>query len=148
MEKGEISSVISKVLSSEYLGVLGTCRFGNPHTSLVAFASTPDLKNIIFATTRSTRKFTNLKINPQVCILIDSRRNDVSDFRDAAAITVRGAAEEAVDREKEELLKIYLEKNPHLSDFVHSPDCAIVAIRVRKFDVATRFQNLDIMLMK
>ena len=58
------------------LAVLATQHEGKPYASLVAFAATDDLKTIIFATTRSTRKFVYLSSNPAVALLIDNRTNE------------------------------------------------------------------------
>ena len=52
----ELKQTIAELFSTQQLAVLSS--FGNeqPYASLVAFAATEDLKHIIFATTRSTRK--------------------------------------------------------------------------------------------
>jgi general stress protein 26 len=57
-------------LSGEQLGVLSTARkSGQPESSLMGFAVTPDLE-IIFDTVRSSRKYPILKENPRVAWVI------------------------------------------------------------------------------
>jgi nitroimidazol reductase NimA-like FMN-containing flavoprotein (pyridoxamine 5'-phosphate oxidase superfamily) len=115
---------LKKLFTTQPLAVLSTQNKGQPYASLVAFAASEDLKSLFFATTRATRKYANLSSEPQVAMLVDSRSNEVSDFRWAMAVTATGEAEEVEGEEKERVSKIYLEKHPHLDDFISSPSCA------------------------
>jgi len=133
---------LRKLLRSQLLAVLATQNQEQPYASLVAFASSDDLKSLYFATTRSTRKYANLSADSRVAMLVDNRSNKTSDFRLAMAATATGTADEVDTRERERALDRYLEKHPHLSDFVHSPTCAFCKIRVRTFFVVTRFQSV------
>jgi hypothetical protein len=58
------------------------------------------------------------------------------------AVTATGRAEEVEGQEIERVLKTYLAKHPHLDDFVSSPSCALLKIRVERYYVATRFQSV------
>jgi hypothetical protein len=109
----------------------------------VAFAETPDLKYLFFATTRSTRKYANLASNPGAALLIDNRSNLENDFYRAKAVTAIGAVEEVQALEKEALLKVYLEKHPQLREFATSPGCALIRITVGKYFLVSRFQNVQ-----
>ena len=142
-EKEQIKEILLDLLSSQKLGVLGTHQAGQPYGSLVAFAATRDLKNLFFATTRATRKFANLRSDPRVSMVLDNRSNRVADFRKAAAATVLGRAKEVRGKERKEWEKIYLAKHPHLTEFVSSPTCALVRIRVEVYYVVWRFQNVS-----
>jgi len=48
---------LKKLLQSQPLAVLATQSRGQPYASLIAFASSDDLKSLYFATTRATRKY-------------------------------------------------------------------------------------------
>lgn len=133
---------LRELFTAQPLAVLSTQNEGQPYASLVAFATSEDLKALFFATTRATRKYANLSSDPRVAMLVDSRSNEVSDFRWAMAVTATGRAEEVEGQEKEKVLRIYLAKHPHLDDFVSSPSCALFKIRVERYYVATRFQNV------
>jgi heme iron utilization protein len=115
---------------------------GQPYASLVVFAATQDLKSLLFATTRATRKYDNLSHDPRVALLIDSRSNLNSDIHGAIAVTATGIAEEVGEKEKEALLKIYLAKHPHLKDFVHSPTCALLRVKVETYYLVSKFQKV------
>ncbi len=133
---------LKQLFTTQPLAVLSTQNEGQPYASLVAFATSEDLKQLFFATTRATRKYGNLSSDPRVAMLVDSRSNEVSDFRWAMAVTATGKVEEVEGQEKERVLQIYLAKHPHLDDFVSSPSCALLKIRVERYYVATRFQNV------
>ena len=130
-------------MNGQSLGVLATCGDPYPHSSLVGFAATEDLKHIVFATIRDTRKFKNIQKNANVSILIDSHTNQAADFKDAVALTVLGNATETLNTERESFLSIYLKKHPYLKEFVLTPNCALVKIAVHKYIVVSNFQNVQ-----
>ena len=128
--------MINTLLASQYLGVLATQDSGQPYGNLVAFAATADLKNIVFATNRNTRKYGNIRANNKVAILIDSRRNEESDFKTAAAGTAIGIAQEATGDERERLAEIYLTKHTSLAEFVNKQENALINITVSDYIIA------------
>jgi nitroimidazol reductase NimA-like FMN-containing flavoprotein (pyridoxamine 5'-phosphate oxidase superfamily) len=130
------------LFNSQPLAVLATQNKGQPYTSLMAFVASKDLKDLFVATTRATRKFANILADSRVAMLVDSRSNEVSDFRWAMAVTATGQAEEVKSQERDKVLQIYLEKHPHLEEFVSAPSCALLRIRVDRYYVATRFQKV------
>jgi hypothetical protein len=75
-------------------------------------------------------------------MVLDNRSNRVIDFRKAVAATALGRAKEVRGEERKRLAKIYLAKHLHLKDFVASPTCALVRIRVEVYYLVWRFQNV------
>jgi heme iron utilization protein len=139
---GKLKGTIGDLLRSQKLAVLSTHSNGQPYASLVVFAATEDLKHLLFATTRATRKYENISHDPRVALLIDSRSNLNSDIHGAIAVTATGKAEEVAEKEKEALLKIYLAKTPHLKDFVYSPTCALFRVKVKTYYMVSKFQKV------
>jgi len=138
------SSLLQKLkilLTNQSLCVLSTQDEGHPYANLVAFAVTEDLKNIVFATTRDTRKYNNLMREPHVAVLINNSTNSPRDFQDAMAATALGFAEKLADERREKYLKLYIEKHPHLSDFVQAPNSAIFSIQVTRYFFVSQFQQ-------
>ena len=133
---------LKNLLFSQPLAVLATQDKGKPYGSLVAFAVTDDLKHLLFATTRSTRKYTNLSKNLKVAMVIDNRSNRVDDFYKAIAATATGTIEELKGKGKERYLKLYLSKHPYLKEFVSSPTCAFLRVKVDTYYIVSRFQNV------
>jgi len=141
-DAAEVRHRVAELLAGQPLAVLATHAQGQPYTSLVAFAATEDLRHLLFATTRATRKFANLTADERVALLVDNRSNQESDFHDAMAATVMGRAAEVPDGERQALLAIYLGRHPYLRDFVASPTCAFLKVTVEKYVVVNRFQQV------
>jgi hypothetical protein len=140
--EADVKQRIQSLFSSRRLAVLATQHEGEPYASLVAFAATEDLKTIIFATTRSTRKYSYLSSSPSVALLIDDRTNEASDFRNAMAITATGHAEEIPVTDGNRFLQLYLAKHPYLSGFIASPTCALVKVEIDTYYTVRRFQQV------
>lgn len=138
----EEQDILRELCAGQPLAVLATDAGGEPYTSLVAVAVTPDLRRLYFATLRATRKWANLAGNPHVSLLMDNRGNQVTDFSRAAAATVMGMAEELRGPELEAGLAIFLGRHPHLNEFTASPNCALFRVRIASIYLATRFQNV------
>ena len=130
-------------LLRERLAVLSTHDEGQPYASLVAFAATEDLTRIVFATSRPTRKYANLSADARVALLVDSRRNEESDFHRAEAVTVIGTVAELTGDERDRYLPLYLDKHPALADFVGAPTCALLCITVERYIRVKNFQRVS-----
>jgi nitroimidazol reductase NimA-like FMN-containing flavoprotein (pyridoxamine 5'-phosphate oxidase superfamily) len=141
-EEAELEDLIRELFESQKLAVLGTQNQGQPYANLVAFAPSDDLKSLYFVTARATRKYANIEADARVTVLIDNRSNQDSDFSQAAAVTATGTAQEVVGSERDAVLTINLAKHPMLKDFVQSPSCALLQIRVETYYLVRRFQNV------
>lgn len=143
-DSDKLRTDIIELLLSQKLAVLATqTPEWFPYASLIAFAVTEDLQKIVLATPKATRKFANIKHNPNVSLLIDDRSNRENDFHDAKAVTVLGAVEQiASETLQEELTLPYLKKHPYLEGFLHSPSTAFISISVWKYFMVSRFQEV------
>jgi nitroimidazol reductase NimA-like FMN-containing flavoprotein (pyridoxamine 5'-phosphate oxidase superfamily) len=143
MEKtSQLKKFLKDLFSSQRLAVLATQSKRQPYGNLVAFMATDDLKHLLFATTRATRKYANISKNPRVAMVMDNRSNQEADFHQAAAVTATGVVKEVEGSEKEPLLRLYLSKHPYLKDFVSSPTCALLKMNVETYYVVRQFQNV------
>ena len=138
----QLKRLLKDLFSSQPLAILATQSNGQPYGNLVAFAVTEDLKGLLFATVRNTRKFSNITTDPRVAMVMDSRTNQRVDFRRAVAVTATGIVEEVKGSEKNQLLKLYLLKHPHLKRFVTSTHCALLKVNVNSYVVVRRFQRV------
>jgi nitroimidazol reductase NimA-like FMN-containing flavoprotein (pyridoxamine 5'-phosphate oxidase superfamily) len=139
----QLKETIKALFDSQRLAVLATQGDVRPYGSLVAFAATEDMKNLLFATTRATRKYANLLKNRGVALVMDTRTNQTADFADAAAVTALGDVEEIADHEEQELANIYLDKHPYLREFIASPTTALLRVNVKTYIMVSRFQNVQ-----
>jgi uncharacterized pyridoxamine 5'-phosphate oxidase family protein len=127
--------LLREIVSTQYFAVLNTIGQGLPHSNLVSFAATEDLKSLIFVTGRNTRKYRNMQDNHNVSLLIDNRTNRPSDTSQAIAIAAIGIAREEMDN-RSLLRDIFLARHPQLRHFVEAPDSAIMLVTIRKYIVA------------
>ncbi|MBN1978439.1 MAG: pyridoxamine 5'-phosphate oxidase family protein [Anaerolineae bacterium] len=134
----QTKETLKALFASQRFAVLATQDEGQPYASLMAFAATDDLRRLIFATERETRKYTNLVGNPRAAALIDDRSNQGSDTTQAIAVTALGETRES---DKDQYLGIFLKKHPHLETFVKSPSCTLLAMQVSTYFVVKGLQD-------
>jgi hypothetical protein len=145
MNDEEARDRLRRLLDSQPLGVLAVCGPSGTHATLVAIAATADLREILFATSRATRKFESLQQNPRAALLVDDRSNEVRDFRDASAATAHGLAAEVQGDRLDQLRELYLAKHPYLDEFVRAPTSALLSIAVETYDLVWNFQEVRVL---
>jgi len=145
MPDASLHSRLDALLSTQLQGVMATQQHAQPYTSLMAFAHTPDLRHLIFATLRDTQKHTNLLLNAQVSFLIDDRNNDPIDYQNAVALSVYGRADAISLAQRDSALKGYLHKHPSLLAFVASADCALLQVVVSSYRLVSQFQAVEVL---
>lgn len=138
----DMQEKILQLLKDQKLAVLSTQRNGQPYSSLMAYAFTSDLKNILVATGKSTRKHQNIIQESRVSLLIDNRANSENDFHAAMALTVLGKAKIIEDTEREDYLELYRERHPYLEKFLDSPSTAFFRIMTYHYLLVTHFQSV------
>lgn len=134
--------ILEELFRTQRFAVLATAQAGEPYASLVAFAVTPDLKGVLFATPQATRKYGNLRSDPRIAMLIDSRANSVADFHAAVAVTVLGRATELAGADRKALLDVYLECHPSLREFAHAPTTSLFRVSVKRYVLVDHFQHV------
>jgi nitroimidazol reductase NimA-like FMN-containing flavoprotein (pyridoxamine 5'-phosphate oxidase superfamily) len=137
----EAEQFLTNLFTGQKLAVLATQDKGQPYESVVAFVHTEDLRHLIFATIRTTRKFDYLSGNPKVAMLIDNCHNADEDFHNASAVTVIGEACEI--KKSREVIDTYLDKLPLLEEFIMTPSCALIQVRVKSYIIVERFQKVS-----
>lgn len=138
----DFKHVLSNLFSNQKLAVLATQNNGQPYTNLVSFAATVDLQHLLFATTRSTRKYANIRKESRASILVDNRSNEVADIHRAVAVTAIGVVTEITAPKLSGFKEIYLHKHPHLTEFVGSPSCAFLSLQVSTYYLVQKFQQV------
>jgi len=136
-DMAELKQQLKSLCASQRLSVLATEREGQPYSNLVAFAETDDLGELIFVTSRHTRKYLNALSNGKVALMIDSRTNRDSDFETALAVTALGTVEEVTGDKRDALVSTYVSKHPYLADFVNRPEQALMRVKVTEYVVAS-----------
>lgn len=133
----ETSKLIKRHLYEQRFAVLATQFEDQPYTNLVAFTEFDDLRSLLFVTSRNTRKYTNTLASNKVAVLIDNRKNQVSDLHNAVAITALGVVAEIAAENRDDLSRIYLLKHPQLKDFLYNPVNALMKVAIKEYIIAT-----------
>lgn len=142
MADNELFALVQDLLASQRSAALATQERGRPYLSLMAYAVTPDLRTIILATDRYTRKYANLMVDPRVALLVDNRSNTPEDTRDTVAVTVLGEAGEVRPEAREKCLALFVARHPQLQTFATSPTCALIAVQVATYVVVQHFEEV------
>ena len=138
----EIQPVLRDMFRSHRYAVLATGGHGQPFPRRMASAATDDRRQIVILTVRARRKFSNLKANCRVALLIDDRKNKGTDAKDSVAVTAIGEAREADSEAGAGLLELFLARHPDLAGFAGSPSCAVVTVKVSSYKLVSCLERV------
>jgi len=141
-ENQDLETSIREILDSQGVAVLSTRGEEYPHACLVAFTFTPDLVSIVFATSRTSRKYDNIQRDGRASILVDTRTNEEDDFHKAAAVSAQGSIEELTGAGVDRIEELFLERHPYLESFLSAPTTALMGMKVSSYALVSRFQNV------
>ncbi|HOU15525.1 MAG TPA: pyridoxamine 5'-phosphate oxidase family protein [Anaerolineae bacterium] len=137
-----IEEELRALFAAQRFAVLATTHGDQPHASLIAFIATDDLRHVIFATERDTRKYSLLHTNARIALLVASHANRAEDPQEAIAVTVSGRAEEVTGDERKRLAALYRARHPYLADFVETPTTALFRVMVTTYRMVSQFQEI------
>lgn len=129
-KESTMQETLKKLLTTQKFAVLATQEKKCPYLSLMAFTATDDLKKLIFATERGTRKHSNLIAHPHTAALVDNRANQSSDTEEALAVTALGVTREC---EKSQYKRSFLKKHPQMESFVKSSTSTFIEMEVSSY---------------
>ena len=138
-----IKNTIKCVLDRNLLGVLATQLDGQPHASLIAFTPLEYYKFIAFATFRNTLKYRSIQKDSRVAILVEDRNCPDKDLNKQLVITAVGEVVKIPDENKRFYLRMHLERHPHLENFLTSPECELVIVSVRAYQVVKDIDDVQ-----
>lgn len=116
--------------------VLATVWGMEPHCSLMSYVTDDDCCEIYMVTRKNTKKYRNLKENPSVSLLIDSREVDQGNRARAKALTVTGVVQRTAEEgKKADILKRLLIHHPQLQDLANQPDAEVIMVKAKAFQL-------------
>jgi len=133
--KSVLKKSIEEVLKASRLAVLATENESQPHASLIAITSFGGIRQLIFATYRSTLKYRNLAHNNKVAVLIEGGYINMKGLKENVVLTITGHAEELIAEENEEAYNAHLKLHPEMESFIRSPDCALIKVIARSYQM-------------
>ena len=141
-EAGPLAERLGALFAAQRLAVFATATDGAPYCSLVAFAATDDLRHLLLATRRDSRKYRYLAANPRVSLLVDSRTHRPAGLHDATAVTAIGAAAEAPADRADAWAGLLVARHDELAEFLADSGCALIAVVVERYLVVSRFEDV------
>jgi hypothetical protein len=140
---GSLADRIGQLLHAQQYAILCTQGQGQPYGSLVAFAATPDLRSVVFATPVSTRKYRLLQACDHVALVFDSRSTSSDDMMNIEAVTATGrAAQIAGGTELEDWAGLLVRRHRQLDTFIQSPTTALFRVDIIRYLHVTHFQEV------
>ncbi len=139
-----LSERIRSLVNKQPYAVLCVQGSGQPYGALVAFAFSGDLRQAVFATPVTTRKFRLLTTCDRVALVIDNRSNRTEDVMQIEAITATGRSQ-WLERngEFERWAELLLAKHPYLKSFIRAESCALFSVDIVRFFHVARFQEVN-----
>ena len=134
MSKDMLDRMKSLVLSKDSC-VLATSAGDKPHCSLMTYVADDQCREIYMVTHQKGTKYTNLKQNPNVSLLIDTREEHRGENRfNALALTVNGTFTEIEDpKRKTAVGEQMVKRHPHLADFMNDAQAVVFSVKVDSF---------------
>jgi len=132
-KKSEVKRELSQLMASQRLAALATESGGEPYVNLVAFAASPDLAEIYFATPRATRKYDNLTQNPRVAVLVDNRAAAAVKLEDGMAVTAMGMVKEVPQERRLEVSNVFLARHPQMVYFISNSGTVLFSLEVELY---------------
>jgi uncharacterized protein YhbP (UPF0306 family) len=134
---------IRDLVNSQPYAVLCVQGEGQPYGALVAIAFSANLRQAVFATPVTTRKYRLLSECDHVALVVDNRPNQTKGLMEIEAITATGRVA-LLNRNGdfncwEELL---LTKHPYLKSFTKAETCALFLVDIVRFFHVARFQEV------
>ena len=132
-----MSEKMKGMVKENDLCVLATVFEGKPHCSLMSYISDEEGREIYLISHKQSKKYFNLTKNPSVSLLIDTRERGGKRIRvDIRALTVSGEFKPIKDPSKKNLIRaMFLERHPHLNDFLNDPNAEIFSIKIHSFQL-------------
>jgi hypothetical protein len=139
---------IKRLCDEQAFGVLSAHGAEEASASLITFATSSAIDQIIFLTPRNTTKYDHILENNSVAILIDNRADHPDSINQISALTITGTAtilgggEYAGRENSEKWMDLFLKKHPNLVDFANAPSTVIVVVAVSRCVYVSKFQEV------
>lgn len=142
-ETHSIQESIKELSESQSFAVLATQGGGQPYTSLIGFVISEDLKYLVFATPKETRKYSLLEGDNRVALMVDNRGQQPNSINHISALTITGSSRILSDQEEiKRWSELLTQKHPYLNSFVQASSTAVVLVEVYRYFYVRRFQEV------
>jgi heme iron utilization protein len=141
--EAEIVAEIKGLCQDQPFAVLATQDEDQPYVSLISFAISDDLKQIVFSTPSKTRKFNQIAGNNKVSLMVDNRSQQPESINLICGVTITGQARVLNDlSEIEKWGQVLTTRHSYLQKFVESPTSNLILVEATGFFYVRRFQEV------
>lgn len=128
----QVKGVIQKIMQTQDVCILATIAELKPHTSFMAYICDEEYRNIYMVTHKNTKKYENLKKNPLVSVLIDTRSDTVVSREQIMALTISGRFFVLKnDTLLQSLKREFVTRHPHLEIFASNEGARFFGIKIK-----------------
>lgn len=125
---------IERILKANSLCVLCTVGGGHPYCSLMTYILSDDLRTLYMITTQESRKYENLRSNPHISVLVDTRQSLVSSGeKPISSVTFEGVYDPIEPGTMELIRTRMAREHGELAEILQSPGCVLLGIRLKSF---------------
>lgn len=140
MHKVNMTDKMKSLLRKKSSCVLATTDGDRPHCSLMAYITLETADRVFLVTPRNTRKYRNIKQNPNVSLLIDTRGEQAR--INTQAITLTGTCYELGDDEEIAVVKeAFNRTHSHLHGLIGKGDVVFLCVAFDSFLFLTGPEN-------
>jgi nitroimidazol reductase NimA-like FMN-containing flavoprotein (pyridoxamine 5'-phosphate oxidase superfamily) len=124
---------IQALIQTNKICVLATASEGEPHCSLMSYATDDDCREMYMATHKETKKYRNLTANPSVSLLVDSRQDaGAHPAAQTKALTISGTFQINIDEKKIAAARARLfERHAELKNIFNDSAAEIIIVKIR-----------------
>jgi general stress protein 26 len=141
MDESELYGIIYDVMTNQQFGILATVENGIPHTSIVAFTVTNNLRTILFLTKQESRKFKHISTNPMVSILVDKRPVSSKSISGSYAVSAVGNAKVIDLKSASATKELFLFCHPTLTEYIDDPAFSLLSISVNTYNITSGLKD-------
>lgn len=124
---------------------------GAPHTSLMAYLALETEPDTLYLLTPPSRKLENMRSNPRVSLLIDTREDAARDetslpqAQRVQALTVTGEAEVVENGQEAGLLReALLARHPRLTSLAEAGETLVVRVKALRYQLLSGASRMEI----
>ena len=131
-QASEVPDEVRDLIHEQELCVLATVFVDIPHTSLMGYIASPDCRRLYMASEPGTKKVANIRRNPNVAVLVDSRRAAL-DGGQGLSLTIKGNCRELSDGPERDHALAVLAGREYLRELFDDGDVAVLEVEAQSF---------------
>ncbi len=124
---------VRRLLRTQRFAVLATSSEAGPHASLIAFAAVDEGAGLVFLTPRHSAKYRNLRLNPNVSLVIDERPGSGGRIEGACGMTVTGTVRAVSGAEAAAASAVFFRRHRNFKRYMKEEDVVLLRIRVNRY---------------